>query len=58
LARAVCWVECDDYDRAIAELSKLPVNQRWQAEIAEFMEIPHDHSGAASDRLALIFNSG
>jgi L-rhamnose mutarotase len=47
-------IECDDYDRAIAELAALPVNARWQAEMAP-MEVAHDHSGASDDRLALIF---
>lgn len=51
-------IECDDYDRAIAELARLPVNQRWQAEMAPYTEVAHDYSGASSDRLPLIFNSG
>jgi L-rhamnose mutarotase len=51
-------IECDDYDHAIAELAKLPANQRWQAEMALLTEVAHDYSGAASDRLALIFNAG
>jgi L-rhamnose mutarotase len=51
-------IECDDYDRAIAELAKLPANQVWQAEMARLTEVAHDYSGAASDRLALIFNAG
>ena len=51
-------IECDDYDHAIAELAKLPVNQRWQAEMAQYMAVAHDYSGAASDRLTVIFNAG
>ena len=51
-------IECDDYDRAIAALAELPVNQRWQAEMAQYMEVAHDYSGASSDRLRLIFNAG
>jgi L-rhamnose mutarotase len=51
-------IECEDYDRAIAELAKLSVNQRWQAEMAQYTQIPHDHSGGASDRMRLIFNTG
>lgn len=50
-------IECDHYDRAIAALAQLEVNQRWQAEMAQYTEIAHDYSGAASDRMALIFNS-
>jgi L-rhamnose mutarotase len=51
-------IECDDYDRAIAGLAALPVNQRWQAAMSHYTEIPHDYSGMASDRLNLIFNGG
>ena len=49
-------IECDDYQRGIAELAGQPVNQRWQAEMARFTEVAHDYSGASSDRLRLIFN--
>jgi L-rhamnose mutarotase len=52
------YVECDDYARAIAELAELPVNRRWQAEMAPMMEVAHDYSGAGSDRLPLIFDLG
>lgn len=51
-------IECEDYDRAIAELALLPVNQRWQAKMARFTEVAHDYSGASADRLSLIFNAG
>lgn len=51
-------IECDAYDLAIAQLAQLPVNQRWQAEMARYTEVAHDHSGAASDRLRLIFDGG
>ena len=50
-------IECEDYDRAIAELAKLPANQRWQAEMALLTEVAHDYSGASSDRLPLIFKA-
>jgi len=49
-------IECDDYDRAIAELAALPVNQRWQAEMAPMMEVAHDYSGGSSDRLPIVFS--
>jgi L-rhamnose mutarotase len=48
------FIECDDYDRAIAELAKDPVNIRWQAEMAPMMAVAHDFSGESSDRLPLI----
>lgn len=50
-------IECEDYDRAIAELAELPLNQTWQAQMAKFTEVAHDYSGAGSDRLPLVFDS-
>ena len=50
-------IECDDYQRGIAELAGQPVNQRWQAEMAPYTEVAHDYSGASADRLPLIFNA-
>lgn len=49
------YIECGDYDRAIAELAKDPVNIRWQAEMAPMMAVAHDFSGNSSDRLPKIF---
>jgi L-rhamnose mutarotase len=49
------YVECDDYDAAIAELADDPVNIRWQAAMAPMMEVAHDYSGASDDRLPVIF---
>jgi L-rhamnose mutarotase len=49
------YIQCDDYDKAIAELAKDPVNIKWQAEMAPMMAIAHDFSGKSSDRLPLIF---
>lgn len=49
------YIECSDYDRAIAELAGDPVNIRWQAEMAPMMAVAHDFSGKSSDRLPLIF---
>lgn len=51
-------IECDDYQRGIAELAGNPVNQRWQTEMARFTEVAHDYSGVSSDRLPLIFDLG
>jgi L-rhamnose mutarotase len=50
------YVECDDYEAAIAELAADPVNVRWQAEVAPLMEKAHDYSGESSDRLPVIFD--
>ena len=52
------YIECDDYERAIAELAALEVNRRWQATVAPLTEVAHDYSGAGSDRLPLIFALG
>lgn len=49
------YVECADYDSAIAELAADPVNIRWQAEMAPMMAVAHDFSGKSSDRLPMIF---
>jgi L-rhamnose mutarotase len=49
------YVECDDYEAAIAELARDPVNVRWQSEVAPLMATAHDYSGASSDRLPVIF---
>lgn len=49
------YIECENYDRAIAQLADLPVNQRWQAEMAPMMEVAHDYSGGSRDRLPIIF---
>lgn len=49
------YIECQDYEGAIAELARNPVNQRWQAEMAPMMAVAHDYSGSSSDRLPIIF---
>lgn len=50
------YIECEDYDRAIADLAQDPVNVRWQAEMAPMMAKAHDFSGDSSDRLPVIFD--
>jgi L-rhamnose mutarotase len=50
------YIECEDYDRAIAEIAKDPTSMRWEAEIATMMAVTHDMSGESSDRMKLIFN--
>src|SRR5207302_4265503 len=49
------FIECDDYDSAIAELARDPVNVLWQDEMAPMMAIAHDYSGKSSDRLPMVF---
>jgi L-rhamnose mutarotase len=48
-------IECEDYDRAIAELADDPVNIKWQAEMAPMMAVAHDYTGKSRDRLPLVF---
>jgi len=49
------YIECEDYDRAIAEFAEDPVNRRWQAEMAPMMAVAHDLSGDSGDRMRVIF---
>ena len=49
-------VECDDFDRAQAELASNPVDRRWQVEMARYVVQRPDAHGGAADRLSLIYN--
>jgi L-rhamnose mutarotase len=49
------FIECDDYDRAMAEIAKDPTSMRWEAEIATMMAVTHDFSGESSDRMRKIW---
>jgi L-rhamnose mutarotase len=49
------FIECDDYDRAIAQIGKDPTSMRWEAEIATMMAVTHDFSGEGSDRMRKIW---
>jgi L-rhamnose mutarotase len=49
------FIECDDYERAIAEIAKDPTSMRWEAEIATMMSVTHDFSGEGSDRMRKIW---
>jgi len=48
-------IECEDYDRAIAEIAKDPTSMRWEAEIATMMAVTHDFSGQSGDRMPRIW---
>jgi L-rhamnose mutarotase len=48
-------IECEDYDRAIAEIAKDPTSMRWEAEITTMMAVTHDFSGQSSDRMHKIW---
>ncbi len=49
------FIECEDYDRAIAEIAKDPTSMQWEAEIATMMAVTHDFSGEGSDRMRKIW---
>jgi L-rhamnose mutarotase len=49
-------VECDDFDRAQAELASNPIDCRWQTEMARYVVQDPDGHGGAADRLSLIYN--
>jgi L-rhamnose mutarotase len=49
------YIECEDYDRAIAEIARDPTSIRWETEIATTMAVTHDFSGQGSDRMKTIF---
>jgi L-rhamnose mutarotase len=49
-------VEADDFDSAIAQLERDPVDQRWQAEMVKFAEPIEGEERPASSRLALVYN--
>ncbi|AUY48366.1 L-rhamnose mutarotase [Streptomyces sp. CB01881] len=39
-------LECEDYDRLLAELERLPVNVAWQTRMADLLDVVHDYSKA------------
>ncbi|HKW71334.1 MAG TPA: L-rhamnose mutarotase [Candidatus Dormibacteraeota bacterium] len=49
------YIECDDYDRAIAEIAQDSTSMQWESEISTMMAITHDFSGEGSDRMKKIF---
>jgi L-rhamnose mutarotase len=49
-------VECDDFDRAAAELARNAIDRRWQAEMARYVVQRPDGRGGTAVRLSLIYN--
>ena len=49
------FIECEDYEKAIAEISKDPTSMRWESEIATMMAVTHDFSGEGTDRMQKIW---
>ena len=53
----VGYVEVDDFDAARAAMDRTDVNARWQAEMAEFFELPSgERPDTGFERLAEIFH--
>jgi L-rhamnose mutarotase len=53
------YVESDDFAAAQRSMEETEVNARWQAEMAEFFELPADGApDTALERLAEIFHLG
>ena len=50
------YIECEDYARAVAELARSPLNQRWENTMAPMTDVAHDLSGEGSDQMKLIFD--
>ncbi len=50
------YIECEDYARAVAELARSPLNQRWEDAMAPMTAVAHDFSGEGSDQMKLIFD--
>ena len=49
------YIECEDYDRAIAEIAMDAISMKWEAEISTMMEATHDFSGEGGDRMKKIW---
>jgi L-rhamnose mutarotase len=49
-------VQCENFDQAVAALATLPIDQRWQAEMARYVVVASDGKGAAVERLRLVSN--
>jgi L-rhamnose mutarotase len=48
-------VECDDFGGATTALAKYPIEQRWQAEMAQYVMVNELGTGAAVDRMHLVY---
>ena len=48
-------VECESFERASAALARHPVDRRWQAHMARYLVVADDRSGAATERLRLVY---
>lgn len=42
-------LECESYDKLLAELAGLPVNIAWQERMGGFLDVPHDYSAGGAE---------
>jgi L-rhamnose mutarotase len=55
----VGYLECEDFQTALAAMEDRAVNARWQAEMASFFELPGDASpDTGLERLEEVFHLG
>jgi L-rhamnose mutarotase len=43
-------IECDDYERLLAELAENPVNEAWQARMGELLDVVHDYGAEGAGK--------
>jgi L-rhamnose mutarotase len=49
-------IECEDYERLLAELADLPVNVAWQRRMAGLLDVVHDYGeGGAAAGLPVVW---
>ena len=53
----VGYVECDDFEGSLEAMEEREVNSRWQAEMAQFFELPRDERpDTGLERLEEVFH--
>ena len=53
----VGYLECDDFEAALAEMDAREVNARWQADMASFFELPEEgQPDTGLERLEEVFH--
>ncbi|MFI0449359.1 L-rhamnose mutarotase [Actinomadura sp. 6N118] len=43
-------IDCEDYDRLLAEVGRLEINTVWQARMGELLDVKHDYSAEGGDQ--------
>ncbi len=53
----VGYLECDDFEASLEAMAERDVNSRWQAEMAQFFELPRDQRpDTGLERLEEVFH--